>query len=71
MLVYSHPDCFLKNNGTNHPERKERLVSIMNSINEIKNFKIEFKEAQLAELDIIASVHPKEYIENIFSNINQ
>ncbi len=69
MLVYSHPDCFLKNNGTNHPERKERLISIMNSINEIKNFKIEFKEAQLAELDIIASVHPKEYIENIFSNI--
>ena len=25
MLVYSHNDCLLKNNGSNHPERSARL----------------------------------------------
>ena len=28
MLVYTHPECLLKDNGFNHPERKERLESI-------------------------------------------
>tara|TARA_B100000963_G_scaffold349707_1_gene359074 strand:- start:2049 stop:2975 length:927 start_codon:yes stop_codon:yes gene_type:complete len=69
MLVYTHPDCLLKNNGPGHPERKERLESIINSIREIKEFKIKFKEAPLASLDTINLVHPKEYIEKIFSNI--
>ena len=25
MLVYRHNDCLLKDNGSNHPERKERI----------------------------------------------
>ena len=69
MLVYTHPDCLLKNNGSGHPERKERLESIINSIREIKEFKVKFKEAPLATLEVINLVHPKEYIEKIFSNI--
>ena len=35
MLVYSHTDCLLKDNGFNHPERKERLDSILESIKQI------------------------------------
>ena len=69
MLVYTHPDCLLKDNGSGHPERKERLESIINSIREIKEFKVKFKEAPLATLEVINLVHPKEYIEKIFSNI--
>jgi acetoin utilization deacetylase AcuC-like enzyme len=71
MLIYTHPDCLLKNNGFNHPERKERLDSILNSIKQIKDFKINFKEAPLADLETISLVHPKKYIENIFLNIPQ
>ena len=69
MLVYSHNDCLLKNNGSNHPERKERLDSILKSIKEIKGFKVDFKEAPIVDMDTVSLVHPKKYIENIFSNI--
>ena len=69
MLVYSHTDCLLKDNGFNHPERKERLDSILESIKQIKSIKISFKEAPLADKDLISLVHPKKHIEKIFSNI--
>ena len=36
MIIYTHPDCLLKENGSNHPERKERLDSVLESINQIK-----------------------------------
>ena len=69
MLVYRHSDCLLKDNGFNHPERKERIDSILESIKEIKDFNIEFKDAPLADIENISLVHPKKYIEKIFSNI--
>ena len=69
MLVYSHSDCLLKDNGFNHPERKERLNSILESIKQIKDIKIIFKEAPLADMDSISLVHPKKHMEKIFSNI--
>ena len=69
MLVYKHKDCLLKDNGFNHPERKERIDSILESINQISDFEINFKDAPLAEIEIISLVHPKKYIEKIFSNI--
>ena len=69
MLVYSHTECLLKDNGFNHPERKERLDSILESIKQIKDIKIDFKEAPLADMDTISLVHPKKHIENIFLNI--
>ena len=69
MFVYTHPECLLKDNGLNHPERKERLNSITKSIQSIKDFKVNFKDAPLANLQSISLVHPKHYIKKIFSNI--
>ena len=69
MLVYTHSDCLLKDNGLNHPERKERLDSILNSIREIKDIEINFREPPLAQIDTISLVHPIKYIEKIFLNI--
>ena len=69
MLVYFHSDCLLKDNGLNHPERKERLETIISSIKNIKSFKIDFKEAPLANINTVSLVHPKKHIEKIFSNI--
>ena len=68
MIIYSHQDCLLKFNGKNHPERKERLNSIINAIKSSKMNTI-FREAPLADLDTISLVHPRKYIEEIFSNI--
>ena len=69
MIVYKHDDCLLKNNGSNHPERKERINSILESIKKIKDFKIDIKDAPYADLDTISLVHPKNHIKKIFSNI--
>ena len=68
MIIYTHNDCLKKFNGHTHPERKERLESILSSIKS-SNLKVEFKEAPLADLKTVSLVHPKEHIEQIFSNI--
>jgi len=68
MIIYTHNDCFKKFNGQGHPERKERLESIINSIKS-SNLKVDFKEAPLADLETISLVHPKKHIEQIFSII--
>ena len=69
MLVFSHTDCLLKENGLNHPEKKERLLSIIESIKSIKDFKIDIEEAPLANINDISLVHPKKHIEEILSLI--
>ena len=68
MIVYTHNDCLKKFNGNGHPERKERIESIINSIKSLK-LNVEFKEAPLADLETISLVHPIQHIEQIFSNI--
>ena len=68
MIIYTHNDCLKKFNGNTHPERKERLESILSSIKS-SNLKVEFKEAPLADLETVSLVHPKHHIEQIFSNI--
>ena len=69
MIIYTHNDCLLKDNGSHHPERKERLNSILESIRGIKEYKIDFKEPILAEMKTISLVHPIAHINNIFSSI--
>ena len=68
MIIYTHNDCLKKFNGHTHPERKERLESILSSIKS-SNLKVEFKEAPLADLETVSFVHPKQHIKQIFSNI--
>ena len=69
MIVYTHNDCLKKFNGQNHPERKERLISIIKSLKSSPELKINFKEAPIAKMSEIILVHPKEYIDTIFNNI--
>ena len=69
IVVFTHLDCLLKDNGPKHPERKERLETIIKSIEEIDNINIQIKEAPLAKINDVSLVHPKDYIEKIFSQI--
>ena len=69
MIVYTHDDCLKKFNGHGHPERKERLDSIISSLKSSPDLEINFKEAPLADMDAITLVHPKNYIEKMFRNI--
>ena len=69
MIVYTHDDCLKKFNGYNHPERKERLDSIINSLQSSPKLKIVFKKAPLANIREIALVHPQNYIEKMLGKI--
>jgi len=69
IIIYTHPDCLLKNNGLNHPEKKERLEIILKSIKEMDSINFTIKEAPIADFDIVYLVHPKKYIDNLFSII--
>ena len=51
MLIYTHSDCKLKDNGFNHPERKERLDTVIESVKQINEFKINFKQAPIANIE--------------------
>ncbi len=68
MIIYTHDDCLKKFNGHGHPEKKERLESIISSIKS-SNLKAEFKQAPLVDLETVSLVHPKKHIEQIFSSI--
>ena len=35
IIVYTHSDCLAKDNGPNHPERKERLETVIESVKEL------------------------------------
>ena len=69
IIVFTHSDCLLKDNCSNHPERKERLQTVLKSIEEATNIDIDIKDAPLIDLDNVYLVHPEEYIKNIFSLI--
>ena len=69
IIVYTHSDCLAKDNGPNHPERKERLETVIESVKELDNLDIEFKEAPLATHETISLVHPNPHLDNIFSMI--
>jgi len=69
IIVYTHSDCLAKDNGSNHPERKERLETVLESVKESNNLDIKFKEAPLAEPETISLVHPNSHLESIFNMI--
>ena len=69
IIVFTHSDCLLKNNGSNHPERTERLRTVLKSIEDVTNIEIDIKEAPLINLDNVYLVHPEKYIKHIFSLI--
>ena len=69
ITVYSHSACLSKENGEGHPERKERLESILEAIQRIDEIPIDLKEAPIAQYSDINLVHPQPYLDEIFSMI--
>ena len=69
IIVYTHSDCLAKDNGPNHPERKERLETVLESVKELDDIDIKIKEAPLASREIINLVHPQPHLDAILSLI--
>lgn len=66
MLFYYHP-IFLKHDpGRGHPERKERLLSILEGIKRSGlNERLEFVENDKASEKLLTLVHTKDYVERV------
>ena len=43
IIVYFHTDCLLKNNGTNHQEKKERLKVFLKLLRKLRILKLQLK----------------------------
>jgi len=68
IIVYTHSDCLAKDNGPNHPERKERLLTVLESVKEMDSLDIEIKEAPLAAPETINLVHPQSHLDHLFND---
>ncbi|HHZ69597.1 MAG TPA: histone deacetylase, partial [Methylococcaceae bacterium] len=69
VIVFTHPDCLLKDNGPNHPEKKERLVVALEAIQNTDDIDTELRLASLATNEHVSLVHPESYLNDIFSLI--
>lgn len=69
VIVFTHPDCLLKDNGLNHPEKKERLVVALEAIQNTDDIDTELRLAPLATNEHVSLVHPESYLNAIFSLI--
>ena len=64
-VFISHPDCLNHITPKNHPERVERLISIMDSLSGLEHPNLIRLEAPLCKESDIMRAHPKEYLDRI------
>jgi len=69
VIIFTHPDCLLKDNGSNHPEKKERLAVVLKAIQDIDDVDTEVRLAPLATNEHVSLAHPESYLRDIFSMI--
>jgi acetoin utilization deacetylase AcuC-like enzyme len=64
--LFYHPICLLHDNGPGHPECPERLKAIHEHLEKSDLLrKVQRFEPQPAEIETLAFVHPRDYIESI------
>ncbi len=66
-LLVSHPACLNHLTPPGHPERPDRLRAIEEALSDERFQILAREQAPMAEAEIIALVHPKDYIEAIRS----
>jgi acetoin utilization deacetylase AcuC-like enzyme len=68
-ILYTHPACLGHEPGGGHPERPARLQSVLEALEADDFAGLERREAPRAELDQIARVHPRSYVDGILAVI--
>ena len=69
VIIFTHPDCLLKDNGSSHPEKKERLAVVLEAIQGIDDVDTEVRLAPLATNEHVSLVHPESYLRDFFATI--
>ena len=68
-LLYTHPDCLEHDPGSYHPESPDRLRAVLEALSEPEFAELVRREAPRADLEDIARVHPKTYIERVLAAV--
>ena len=68
-ILYSHPICIEHDMGPGHPESPDRLRAVMEALKADAFNGLERREAPMAELDQLARVHPRNYVDQILAAI--
>ncbi len=70
-LIYSHQACLEHDPGSYHPESPDRLRAVLAALDQAEFAAAQRREAPLAELDEVARVHPRAYIEAVLAAVPQ
>jgi acetoin utilization deacetylase AcuC-like enzyme len=70
-LLYTHHACLEHDPGSYHPESPERLRAVLAGLDQQEFSALERREAPRAELDEVARVHPRAFIEAVLAAVPQ
>ncbi|MDH3230289.1 MAG: histone deacetylase family protein [Alphaproteobacteria bacterium] len=68
-ILYTHPACAAHDMGPMHPESPARLKAVLDALDAGEFDALDRRQAPAAELDQIARVHPRSYVERILAAI--
>jgi len=68
-LLFTHPACIDHDPGEFHPESPERLRAVLAALEEDEFIALERREAPRAEIDDIARVHPRDFVEALLAAV--
>ena len=66
-ILFTHPDCLAHNPGEGHPERPDRLRSVLAALDHADFASLDRREAPLATNEQIARVHAMQYVEAVLA----
>jgi acetoin utilization deacetylase AcuC-like enzyme len=68
-LLYTHPACLEHDPGRHHPESPARLQAVLEALDMPEFARLERREAPEAEIDDIARVHPRRFVERMLAAV--
>lgn len=67
VVIITHEACLEHNAGPHHPERPERLVAVMDALDQPEFAGLDRLRAPLATVEQLSLAHPRDYVEAILS----
>jgi acetoin utilization deacetylase AcuC-like enzyme len=67
VAIITHEACLEHNAGPHHPERPERLVAVMDALDQPEFAGLDRLRAPLATVEQLSLAHPRDYVEAILS----
>jgi acetoin utilization deacetylase AcuC-like enzyme len=67
--LITHPDCLQHQPEMGHPERPDRLRTVLTALGAPEFSRLQHEEADLATVDDLARVHDRAYVDRVLSSI--